>query len=118
MAKVTITDSTLRVSLSWFESLQALRLSFEVPLRSIRGATEDSNYVISGELGLRSPGTGFPGLIAKGTFRKPDEKVFALWRKGQETVVVELQGAKFSRLVLGCTDARLLAGQINESIPK
>lgn len=118
MAHVTVTDSALKVSLSWFETLQALRLSFEVPLSSVRGATDDANYIRSGELGLRSPGTGFPGAIAKGTFRRPGQKIFAMWRRGQEIVVVELDGAKFDRLVLGCSDAQTLCDQINSAISK
>jgi hypothetical protein len=115
MAKVTIENGALRVSIGALETIQALQGSFSLPLSSVRGATEDPNYIRAG-IGLRSPGTGFPGFIAKGTFRKIGEKTLSLWRKDQEIVVVVLENAKWDRLVIGCDDAKKLAGQINNAI--
>ena len=118
MAKVSVTSKSLRVSVGWFEALRALKGSFEVPLTQVRGATDDPNYRGFGELGMRSPGTGLPGLVADGTFRKNGQKVLSLWRRGQEVVVVELDGFKWDRLVLGCEDAKALASIINKAITK
>lgn len=115
MATVTIKNDELHVSIGVLETIQALQVSFSLPLSSVRGATEDPNYIRAG-IGLRSPGTGFPGLIAKGTFRKIGEKTLSLWRKNQEIVVVVLENAKWDRLVLGCEDAKTLASQINNAI--
>lgn len=115
MAKVTISNSELQVSIGAFESIQALQASFSIPLAQVRGATEDPNYIRSG-IGIRSPGTGFPGMIAKGTFRKPGEKTLSLWSRGEEVVVVVLENSKWDRLVLGCEDSRQLANQINAAI--
>lgn len=115
MAKVTIKNNELHVALGIFESIQALQGSFSVPLSRVRGATEDSNYIRSG-LGVRSPGTGFPGLIAKGTFRKIGEKTLSLWSRGQEIVVIQLKDHKWDRLVVGCDDAKSLALMINRAI--
>ncbi len=112
MAKITITSTSMRVNLTAFEALRALQGSFEVPLGKIRGATDDSGYLKEG-LGLRSPGTGFPGLIAEGTFRRDGQRTLSLWRKGQEIVVVELADSKWDRVLIGCTDAKMLAEQIN-----
>lgn len=115
MAKVTIKNNELQVSIGAFETIQALQGSFSLPLSSVRGATEDPNYIRAG-IGFRSPGTGFPGFIAKGTFRKIGEKTLSLWRKNQEIVVVVLENAKWDRLVIGCEDAKKLASQINNAI--
>lgn len=117
MATVTVENGNLVVSVGWFEAIQALHGSFAIPLSNVRGATDDPNYIRSG-LGLRSPGTGFPGFIARGTFRKIGEKVLSLWGRNQEIVVVELRDSKWDRLVLGCEDAKLLANQINAAIAK
>jgi hypothetical protein len=117
MAKVSVTNDELRVSIRAFESIQALQRSFSIPLELVRGATEDSNYIKDG-LGFRSPGTGFPGLIAKGTFRKVGEKTLCIWNKDQEIVVIELVNAKWNRLVLGCEDAKLIAMMINDAKSK
>lgn len=116
MAKVSIKNDRLVVTIGVFEAIQALQGSFTVPLRNVRGATEDPNYIRSG-LGLRSPGTGLPGLIARGTFRKIGEKVLSLWGHNQQIVVVELNDSKWDRLVLGCDNAKNLARLINEAIP-
>ena len=118
MAKVSVASKSIRVSVGWFEALRALRGSFEVPLSQVRGATDDPNYRGFGEMGLRSPGTGVPGLVADGTFRKNGQKVLSMWRRGQEILVVELEGAKWDRLVLGCEDAKNLATIINKAIAK
>lgn len=116
MAEVSIREGFLVVSIGWFETIRALRGSFSIPMAQVRGATEDSRYVAPKELGLRSPGTGFPGLVAEGTFRKNGEKVLSLWRRGQEVVVIELADARWNRLVVGCDDAKALADLINRTI--
>jgi|LakMenEpi03Aug12_release.lakeMendotaPanAssembly.Ray.scaffolds.fasta_scaffold495869_2 hypothetical protein len=115
MAKVIIKNNELQVSIGALETIQALQGSFSLPLSSVRGATEDPNYIRAG-IGFRSPGTGLPGFIAKGTFRRIGEKTLSLWRKNQEIVVVVLENAKWDRLVIGCDDAKKLAGQINNAI--
>lgn len=117
MAKVSVANNELRVSIGVFESIQALQRSFSIPFDQVRGATEDPNYIKDG-LGFRSPGTGFPGMVAKGTFRKVGEKTLSLWSKSQEIVVIELINAKWDRLVLGCKDAKSLAMRINSAKSK
>lgn len=115
MAKVTINSGGLHVSMGLFETIRALQGSFNIPLSKIRGATDDPKYISSG-LGLRSPGTGFPGLIAEGTFRKDGQKTLSLWRAGQETVVIELANSRWDRLLVGCQDAKALTHLINKAI--
>lgn len=115
MAKLTIEGNALRISLSPFEKMLALQGSFQIPIRKVKGATDDSNY-ISGGLGIRAPGTGFPGLIAKGRFHKEGQRVLVLWRRGQQTVVLELSDSKWDRVVLGCADAKLMAKNINRAV--
>jgi hypothetical protein len=115
MATVTVENGELVVSVGWFEAIQALHGSFSIPLANVRGATDDPNYIRAG-LGFRSPGTGLPGVIARGTFRKVGEKVLSLWGRNQEIVVVELTNTKWDRLVIGCENAKALANLINESV--
>jgi hypothetical protein len=115
MAKVAIIGKNLQVSIGILETIQALQGSFSVPLKSIRGATVDPDYIKAG-LGFRSPGTGFPGLIAKGTFRRHGQKVLSLWKRGQEVVVIELADGKWDRVLLGCKDAKSITNEINLAI--
>ena len=118
MAKVTIKNDLLQVSIGAFEAVQALQASFAVPLSCVVGATEDPNFISAGGLGFRSPGTGLPGVIARGTFRKPGEKTLSLWGRNQEIVVIQLINYKFDRIVVGCDDAKSLATVINRAISK
>lgn len=118
MAKVTIKNQSLQVSIGAFEALQALQVSFSIPLSRVMGATEDPTFISAGGLGFRSPGTGLPGVIARGTFRKPGEKTLSLWGRGQEIVVIQLKDHKWDRLVIGCEDAKSLVAMINKATSK
>jgi len=117
MAKINIRNGNLEVSIGFLETIQALQGSFTIPLANVRGATEDPSFISSG-LGIRSPGTGLPGVIAKGTFRKRGEKTLTIWHKNQEIVVVELANSKWDRIVLGCSDAKALVATINKALSK
>lgn len=115
MAKVTVDKNSLKISLTLFEKIRALSPSLHFDLKNVRGATDDSSFIKDG-LGIRAPGTGFPGLIAQGTFYKKGDRVFALWHKGQQVVVVELQNSFYDRLAIGCNDAKQLANEINSKL--
>ena len=115
MAKIVIKNGVMHVSIGFLESIRALQRSFDVPLEKVRGATEDNNFVRAG-LGMRSPGTGFPGLVAEGTFVKHGQRALSLWRRNQEIAVIELQDSKWDRLLFGCDNAKQIVGTINQSL--
>ena len=54
------------VGLSWLEKLGAFRGNVRVPLHAVRAAQADAEPW-SALRGVRSPGTGIPGVIALGT---------------------------------------------------
>lgn len=116
MAKVTIKNDSLQVSIGAFEALQALHGSFSVPLSCVVGATEDPNFIRAGSLGIRAPGTGLPGVIARGTFWKSGDRTLSLWGRNQEIVVIQLSNHKWDRLVVGCNDAKSLVTLINNAL--
>ena len=66
MAKLTIDGPDLVVGLSWLEKLGAFRGNVRVPLHAVRAAQADAEPW-SALRGVRSPGTGIPGVIALGT---------------------------------------------------
>jgi hypothetical protein len=116
MAKVTIKNDRLQVSIGAFEAVQALQGTFSVPLTSVLGATEDPNFIRVGSLGVRAPGTGLPGVVARGTFRKSGDRTLSLWSRNQEVVVIQLSDHKWDRLVVGCEDAKSLVKLINRAL--
>lgn len=118
MAKITIKNDSLHVAIGAFEAAQALHGSFAVPLTCVAGATEDPNFIRAGGLGIRSPGTGLPGVIARGTFRRWGERTLSLWGRNQEIVVLQLINHKWDRLVIGCDDAKSMVALINKALSK
>lgn len=115
MPEYLIDQEKLEVKLSPIERLASLRWKVSVPLSAIKGATVDEGAVPS-QLGLRIPGTGFPGVIAAGTFIKQWDKQFVFWSVGDSVVVVELAGHKFRRLILGTKNPIGLEQRINSAI--
>ena len=62
--------------------------------------------------GIRAPGTGLPNVIAVGTRRGGFGKDFAAVHGKGPAVVVELQGAEYSRFVVTADDAAARARTI------
>lgn len=117
MPRLELTDHELVVHLTLWESIWSLRRSFRVPLAHVRGATEDNGFG-GNELGLRIPGTYVPGLIAAGTFIKGSDKQFVYTLRKLQTIVIELAGNDWARLVIGVPDARAEAARINAAIAR
>nr|WP_232348278.1 hypothetical protein [Cupriavidus taiwanensis] len=89
MPRLELTDRELVVHLTPWDSIWSLRRGFRVPLAHIRGAAEDDGFD-GRALGLRLPGTYFPGLIAAGTFIKGGDKQFVYTSRKLQTIVTEL----------------------------
>jgi hypothetical protein len=117
MPRLELTSQELVVHLSAWESIWSLRRSFSVPLAQVRGATEDKGFGAEA-LGLRIPGTYVPGVIAAGTFIKGGDKQFVYIRRKLQTIVIELNGNDWARLVIGVRDARAEAARINAAIAR
>jgi hypothetical protein len=62
--------------------------------------------------GIRSPGTGWPGVIALGHRRAKGVHDFAAVYRNRPSVVVELEGQRFDRLVVSCDDPEAVAAAI------
>jgi hypothetical protein len=62
--------------------------------------------------GIRAPGTGIPGVIAVGTRRGSFGKDFAVVHGRSAAVVVDLEGADYSRIVVTTPDAEQVAAEI------
>jgi hypothetical protein len=84
----------------------------EAPLSActaVRVAPEPSREL----RGIRSPGTGWPGLIALGHRRASGVHDFAAVYRNRPAVVVELEGQRFDRLVVSCDDPEAVAAAIS-----
>src|SRR5580692_8394258 len=66
--------------------------------------------------GIRAPGTGIPFVIAVGTRRGSFGKDFAAVHGRGSAVVVDLEGADYSRLVVTTPDAEGVAAEIRRHL--
>ncbi len=104
MATLTVDGPDLVVGLSWLEKLGAFRGDVRVPLRAVR-AVEADPEPWAALRGIRSPGTGIPGVIALGTRRYAGGRDFAALRGRGPAVRVDLdEQAPFGRLVVSVPD--------------
>lgn len=110
MAKLEVVSGRLEVQLSTSERVGALRGDVSVLVSDVVGIRTSGRPF--GELrGVRAPGTGFPNLIALGTWRRwGGGKDFVAVYRGQSAVVVEVApGGEFDRLLVGVADPRATA---------
>jgi hypothetical protein len=117
MPMLELTDTELIVHLNLWEKAASLQRSIRIPIEHVRGATEDEGFR-GPALGLRAPGTGFPGLISAGHYRKGGDRQFVFVTRGRHPVVIELANEKWARIVLGVADARLTAATINAALAR
>jgi hypothetical protein len=103
------------VVLNDLEKVGALRGDVRVPAASVRDVrVTDSPF---NELqGLRAPGTGLPGVIALGTWRGNGYKDFAALYRGGPAVVVELEGARWRRLLVSAHDSPAVVERLREPL--
>jgi hypothetical protein len=116
VAHLDVAGGELILRLSALERLGGfVRGDAHVALTAVRGARAVANPWK--ELrGIRSPGTGFPGLIALGTRRFGGGKDFAAVYGRGPGVVVDLVGVEFARLIVSTRDAEAVAEWINGSL--
>ncbi len=100
MAQLVVDDQQLTVELSGLEKLGALRRSdVSVPVSSIV-SVERLDNARDAIRGLRAPGTGLPGVIALGSWRKRGVVDFVAVRRSEPGYVIELEGMSFDRLII------------------
>ena len=115
MARLDVAGDELILHLSGLERIGGfVRGDARIPLKAVRGAraVDDPWKELRG---LRSPGTGWSGRIALGTWRFSGGKDFAaVFRKGP-AVVVDLVGVDFARLIVSTRDAEAVAAEIERN---
>lgn len=112
MARIIVTDSTLTVGLSAWETVGSLHRDVTVPRDSVRAVHVAANG-LSEVSGFRAPGTFVPWVVALGTFWRRSGREFAVAYRSRPAVVIELENAKFRRMVVATknpeADAHALA---------
>lgn len=100
MAQLRVIDDHLTVSLSRWERVGALRRSdVTVPLSAVVSVDRLDN-ARDAIRGIRSPGTGLPGVIALGTWRTRRTVDFVAVTRNEPGYAIGLDGQRFDRLVI------------------
>jgi hypothetical protein len=111
MATLRREGDELVVLLNDLEKLGALRGGPRVPLSTVRDVRVTDNPFR--ELrGMRTPGSGLPGVLALGTWRYRGGKDFAALYRGGPALVIELEGSGLNRLLISAHDAALIREEL------
>jgi hypothetical protein len=112
MAQLTVEGADVVVRLSRLERLAAMRGDVRLPLACVREATVEPDPW--GALrGIRSPGTGLPGVIAYGVRRRRGGRDFAAVLGRRPAVRIELADpAPFQRVVVTVADPDAAAARV------
>jgi len=112
MAELRIEGDELVLELTTVEEIEGVHGTVRLPASSIR-SVEVLDDAIHAVHGMRAPGTGIPGSTAVGTFRSPDEKMFAVVHHDTPRGVrVRLEGADYDELIVGCAEPEAVAASL------
>ena len=57
-------------------------------------------------------GTGLPGVVVLGHFRKSKKRMMVYWVRGQQALILDLKTGPYKRMIIGCADAKALAKEL------
>ncbi len=114
--RLTLSDSSLRVDLGFWESIPAARTSVKVLLEHIESVTSDPPKSEWRE--IRAPGSFIPGLIKAGAYRWwGRKKDFWFVTRGKGFLVINCKAGPYRRVVLTVDDNEGWTGKIRAAIP-
>lgn len=115
MPQLELSERTLTVHLSKWEQLFSFIHEVQVPLADVQIANA-ANGRGAYKLGWRLPGTHVPYVLAAGTFISNGARQFVYKRHGLQSLVIELTGNQWARLIIGVQDASEEASRINAAV--
>lgn len=114
MARITVENTALIVTVEGLDKLWALKSRLEIPLANVRGATHDPG-IIRDRKGVRAPGTHLPGVITAGTWHHEGERIFWDVRNPGKAIVIELADERYTRLVVEVDNPRAVVTLIEQA---
>jgi len=111
MAEVTLDGGDVVVRLDALEALVTFRRRLRVPLASLRMVQVD-DQPMSGLSLRRVPGLSWPRAFAIGSCRRNGRREFAAVHAKSPAVVLDVEGARWDRLVVSQPDASQVAAEL------
>ena len=115
MARLTLTDTQVQLRFTTAEKVLGLVRDRDVPRTAVTSARVEQDG-LAAVRGLRAPGLGLPGLRKIGTWRGQGRTLVSV-RRNEPALVVELEGERFDRLVVGVPDEEAVALATELSAP-
>jgi hypothetical protein len=112
MADVFLDRDEVHVVLGPLERLGALHGDLVLPIDRVREASIAANP-FTALRGMRSPGTGWPGVIALGTWRsRTHGRSFVAAYRNRPALVLDVDDEHLARIVVSTPDAERLAASL------
>jgi hypothetical protein len=105
MTNIEINNEYLDITFTGWDRVWTLKERLSIPLSHVRRVAVQSSPPMNWK-NLRAPGTSWPGKIRAGSYWSWETHEWSFWniRKANRVVVIELEGEKYSRLVLEVDD--------------
>ncbi len=105
MAEIRIEGEQVSIHLSFGEKIGALHGDLHFPVSAVQAVRVVDRPFCEIE-GIRSPGTGVPGIIALGTYRAHGRRDLVAVYRGERGVVIEIDAdnSKYQRVILSAKD--------------
>lgn len=113
MTTITVTPRGLQLRPTRVEKIAGLVRDLDVPLRAVRSVSVVPDGLAAAR-GIRAPGLAVPGRRKVGTWRGRGVKTFVSVRRGQPALLVELEGVRFDRVLVGSEAAQEYADRLVE----
>lgn len=104
MVKISIGDGKAVFEPLGLHKLWALKRRIEVPLTHVTSVRADASAASGLWKGWRLPGTYLPGVITAGSFFRDGTWTFYDVVDGARTVVIDLDGERYRRLIVEVAD--------------
>jgi hypothetical protein len=116
MAEIRIDGEQVSIHLSFAEKIGALHGDLHFPVSAVR-AVRVVDKPFSEIEGVRSPGTGVPGVIALGTYRARGGRDFVAVYRGERGAVIEIDAGntKYRRVILSAKDPESLRSTVESA---
>ncbi len=115
MVTVSFRETHMIVTVKGLHKLLAFKSELAIPIDQVVDAKTDTENMPY-PMGMRAPGTHFPGLIIAGTYRANGRKVFWDVRNMRKAVVIDLKNNAYDRLVVEVHDPQATVKRILEQV--
>ena len=115
MADIKLTPKAIEIHFPLQQKWATLHGDLDIPWSVVRGA-EAGDHKFWRTLGWRAPGTALLPFILAGTYRRRGDRALVYWTRSQQPLILNLQGHKYDRVIIGVENAEAMAEQVNYAL--